>query len=88
MYIVGRRDYNYSEEEIEVKITQRIEPSILKVVNYDLKPLEERVINSGKEGIEVEVYRVSKEKDKKSSELLYVNSYETVGAIVQIGSGK
>lgn len=88
VYIVGRRDYNYSEEEIEVKITQRIEPSILKVVNYDLKPLEERVINSGKEGIEVEVYRVSKEKDKKSSELLYVNSYETVGAIVQIGSGK
>lgn len=85
VYIMGRKDNGYSEREIEAKVTQRVEPSVLRVVNYDLKPLEERVVDNGKQGIEVEVYRVSKENDKDNSELLYVNSYDAVETIIQVG---
>lgn len=88
VYIVGRKDNGYSEKEVEAKVIQRVEPTVLKVVNYDLKALEERVVNNGKPGIEVEVYRVAKENDKNNSELLYANSYDAVETIIQVGPKK
>lgn len=84
VHIVGR-SYGYLEKEVEVKVTKRIEQPVLRVVNYDLKPLEEKVINIGKQGVEIEVYRVLKESGE--TELLYTDNYETVGAIVQVGPG-
>jgi len=86
VHIVGR-SYGYLEKEIEVKVIKRIDQPVLKVVNYDLKPLEEKVVNSGRQGVEIEVYRVSKEEGERSLELLYTDNYETVGAIVQVGPG-
>jgi len=85
IYIVGNKSSDYSENELEVNIVQRFEPPVLKVVNYDLKPDEQKVISSGKQGIEVEVYRVSKENGKENSNRIYVNKYDAVGAIMQVG---
>jgi len=85
VYVIGNKSSDYSERKIEVNITQRFEPSVLRVVNYDLKPGEERIISSGKQGIEVEVSRVSMKNNKKSSELLYVNKYDAIGSIMQVG---
>lgn len=85
VYIVGNKTADYAEKELEVKVVQWFEPPILRVVNYDLKPDEEKVISSGKKGIEVEVYRVNKEKGKENSQLLYVNKYDAIGAIMQVG---
>lgn len=85
VFIVGNKKSDYSEKEIEVNIVQRYEPSVLRVVNYDLKPDEEKVISSGKQGIEVEVYRVLKENGKENSHRIYANKYDAVGAIVQVG---
>ncbi len=85
VYIVGNKSSDYSEKEIEVNVVQRFEPPVLRVVNYDLKPEEEKVISSGKQGIEVEVYRVLKEKGTENSQRLYVNKYDAIGAIMQVG---
>lgn len=86
VYIIGRRDY--PEKEIGIKVTKRDEPTVLKVVNYDLKPLEEKIINSGKPSVSVEVYRVMEDNGDKSLEILYDNSYETVKTIIQVGPKK
>ena len=85
VYIVGSKIPGYSESEMEVNITQRFEPPVLRVVNYDLKPEEEKIISSGKQGIEVEVHRVTKENGKKSSQRIYINKYDAIGAIMQVG---
>lgn len=85
VYIIGSKSVDYSESEMEVKITQKFEPPVLRVVNYDLKTNEEKVISSGKQGIEVEVYRITKKSGKKSSEVLYTNKYDAIGAIMQVG---
>jgi hypothetical protein len=88
VYIVGRRDNDYQDKEIGVKVTRMVEPSVLKVVNYDLKPLEEKIINSGKPSVSAEVYRVTGDNGDKNSEILYINSYETEGTIIQVGPKK
>ncbi|AEV67783.1 VanW family protein [Acetivibrio clariflavus] len=85
VYILGSKGNGYSKKEIETRVVQKIEPPVLRTVNYDLKPLEEKVVISGKPGIEVEVYRVSEENGKINSDLLYIDSYEAVESIVQVG---
>lgn len=74
------------QRDIRVREIQRFEPSVYSEVCYDLKPGEKKVVSYGREGIEVEVLRITERDGAETEEILYKNKYDAVAAFVQVGS--
>lgn len=81
--LIGKGKGEKNDIEIGYSIVQRFIPSVVTTVNYDLKPGEKKWLYRGKEGIEVEVYKNTRKNGNKIKELLYVDKYEAVDAILQ-----
>lgn len=62
---------------IKTEIAQRFAPPVYNVENRSLKPGEKIVLNPGKEGVKVKVYR--------NNELIGTDEYEAEKTIIQIG---
>ncbi|MGI6668682.1 MAG: VanW family protein [Acetivibrionales bacterium] len=67
------------KSEISTEIVQRFEPPVYYVENNNLKQGEKLILNPGKEGIVVNVYR--------NGILIGTDEYEAEKAIIQIGPG-
>lgn len=85
VYIAGSKKDASIQRDIRIREIQRFEPSLYSEVSYDLKPGEKKVVSYGREGIEVEVYRVSKKNGEENEELLYSNKYNAVAGFIQVG---
>lgn len=81
--LVGKEKADSNDIEIGYSIVQRFIPPVVTTVNYDLKPGEKKWLYQGKEGIEVEVYKNKRKNGSKIKELLYIDKYEAVDAILQ-----
>jgi vancomycin resistance protein YoaR len=75
--IAGSMSDKKGDYEIKTEITQRFEPPVYYIENRNLKPGEKVILNPGKEGVMVNVYR--------NGELIGPDKYEAEKAIVQIG---
>jgi len=65
--------------DIRTEIVQRFEPPVYYVENNNLKQGEKLILNPGKEGIVVNVYR--------NGTLIGIDEYEAEKALIQIGPG-
>ncbi len=75
--IAGSRDDRPDRSVISTQIVNKSSPPVYYVENRDLAPGEQVVLDPGKEGITVRVYR--------NEELISTDSYEAESSIVQIG---
>ena len=75
--IAGNRDDRTDKSVIRTQIVQKSSPPVYYVENRDLKPGEKVVLDPGKEGVTVRVYR--------NDELISTDTYEAESSIVQIG---
>ena len=67
------------ESALNVDVVKLIDPTVVNVENKDMKPGEKKVLNQGKQGLLVEVYR--------GPELISTDRYEAENEIVQLGPG-
>ncbi len=79
--VVIAGDINDKQDNVKIttEITQRFKPAVYNVENKNLKPGQSIVLNPGKDGIAVNVYR--------NGELVDTDKYDSEKAIVQIGPG-
>lgn len=77
--IAGSRPDGDGKYVISTEIVQRFAPPVYYVENSSLQPGEKIILNPGKEGVMVNVYR--------NGELISTDSYEAVKSIVQIAPG-
>ncbi|NTV88793.1 MAG: hypothetical protein HGA22_00280 [Clostridiales bacterium] len=66
-----------ADTELKVDVVQMIDPTVVNVESKEIEPGEKIVVNPGKKGMLVEVYR--------GDELIGTNKYEAVQEIVQVG---
>jgi len=75
--IVGSMGDKKTKYEIKTEIVQKFAPPVYNIENKSLKPGEKIVLNPGKEGVMVNVYR--------NDELIGPDKYEAEKTIIQIG---
>lgn len=75
--IAGSISDKKEEYEIKTEVVQKFDPPVFYIENKSLKPGERVILNPGKEGIMVEVFR--------NGELIDTNKYEAEKTIVQTG---
>ena len=75
--VAGSRDDRPDKSVISTQTVNKSAPPVYYVENRDLKPGEQVVLDPGKEGITVRVYR--------NNELISTDTYEAESSIVQIG---
>lgn len=75
--VAGSRDDRPDRNVISTQTVNKSAPPVYYVENRDLKPGEQVVLDPGKEGITVRVYR--------NNELISTDTYEAESSIVQIG---
>jgi len=74
--LAGNMKDKKEDYKITTEVVQRFKPSVVYVENSSLKPGERIILNPGKEGVMVNVYR--------NDELISTNEYKAEKAIVQI----
>jgi vancomycin resistance protein YoaR len=84
--IIGKKKGYYTGSTLETEIVQRYTPTVEYMENQDMKPGEKKLVSSGKEGLKVKVYRVTKGIQKEIiKQYLYEDKYEAEKAIIEIG---
>lgn len=85
VYIVSRKTEG-SKNDLKVEVDQKFEPPVINVENNDLRNGETRIINPGKEGMKVSIYRVvTKDNGEVDKKFMYSEKYDAVEAVRQIG---
>lgn len=86
--IAGRKEDPSVRYELKTDTLQKFTPSVLNVENSELKAGEKILIDPGREGVKVNVYRFTvKNGEKIKEELISTDTYEAVKSVVQIGPG-
>jgi vancomycin resistance protein YoaR len=75
--IAGNREDKSEKNVIRTQIVQKSSPPVYYVENRELEPGEQIVLDPGKAGVTVRVYR--------NDELVSTDTYEAESSIVQIG---
>lgn len=84
--IAGKKENPLARNEIKTDVVQRFIPTTINVENRDLSPGEKIIANPGKEGLKVDVYRISYENGARTKEeYLYTDVYESVKSVVYTG---
>ena len=85
--LVGRKQNNKDENKLEIEVVQRFDPSVVNTENQNLGAGEKRLISPGREGIKVNVYRVTSESGVITNKIMLYNNikYESVKSIVETG---
>lgn len=85
--LVGKKRDDKVKNTLEIEVIQRFDPSVVNMENQDLKSGEKKMISAGKEGVKVNVYRVTSQDGSVTNKTLIYNNmmYDAVKAVVQTG---
>jgi len=86
MRVLGKAKDENEESRIEAKVVQVYKPSIINIEDSSLAYGEKVVLNEGRDGIKVDVFRnIYRDGIKAEEKYLYTDVYEPVGTVVKIG---
>jgi vancomycin resistance protein YoaR len=86
MRVLGKAKDENAESRIETKVVQVFKPSIINIEDSSLGHGEKVVLNEGKDGLKVDVFRnIYRNGIKAEEKYLYTDVYEPVGSVVKIG---
>lgn len=84
--LVGKKNDKELNSALKTEIIQKFSPSVVNMENQMLPRGERRLIDPGREGVKVGVYRITiKNGTELTKKFLYCDKYDAVKAIVEIG---
>jgi vancomycin resistance protein YoaR len=84
--LAGKAEKPDVKYELITEIVQRYSPMVINVENHDLNPGQRRLVSAGKEGVKINVYRITIENGiQTNKEFICTDTYEPITSIIEIG---
>lgn len=84
--LVGKKKDKLVKNNLKIEVEQKYDPPVITVESQDMKPGEKKLVSQGKEGLKVNVYRITLKGDKEvDKKLIGTDKYEAIETMVQIG---
>ncbi len=85
--LIGEKKSDAVKSNIETEIIKKLEPEVIKSISDEMFPGTMRIINPGKEGLEVNVYKTYTKNGTENKKLfLYNNKYRPENIIIETGA--